>query len=270
MIRTMCQHWHGLVRGLGHRWPYALLIAMSASSLAAQSGPPTAALRGRVYDAVAGTPLAAVTVSFDGLDLRRFTDSAGGFVLQAPVGPYRVRLKRLSYRELTDTVTILDGDTTEHVYRLPHLPVALSEIVISGRTLTFPSFFEPAYKRAAGGRGAFFTREDIEQYNAKDFEALLNRVPGVRANERGVTFQRCQSGLEVTRSPNLKPKVQVWIDGYRVVTGRDTAAIWAALASVKPYMIQIMEVYPGVATIPAEFLSDACAVVVIWTKRDSP
>jgi len=48
----------------------------------------------------------------------------------------------------------------------------------------------------------------------------------------------------------------------------DPHGIYDALRSVKPQSIQIMEIYPGVATIPAEYLANACAVVLIWTKRD--
>jgi hypothetical protein len=48
----------------------------------------------------------------------------------------------------------------------------------------------------------------------------------------------------------------------------DFRGIYGAMSSVKPERIQIMEVYPNISSIPAEFLADACAVVVIWTKRD--
>lgn len=39
------------------------------------------------------------------------------------------------------------------------------------------------------------------------------------------------------------------------------------LRTVHPSSIQIMEVYSGLSQIPAEFLEDACAVIVICTKR---
>ena len=38
------------------------------------------------------------------------------------------------------------------------------------------------------------------------------------------------------------------------------------LELVPPTAIQAIEVYRGVAQIPAEFLDDACAVIAIWTK----
>ena len=97
----------------------------------------------------------------------------------------------------------------------------------------------------------------------------MNRIAGVSANDRGVTFQRCQSGMEKFSAPNSKPKVQVWIDGFRISIGADDpTGVLAVLRSVKPHAIQIMEVYTSISTIPAEFLVDSCAVTLIWTKRD--
>ena len=40
----------------------------------------------------------------------------------------------------------------------------------------------------------------------------------------------------------------------------------AGLRGVHPLSVEAMEVYTGVAQIPAEFLEDACAVIVIWTR----
>jgi hypothetical protein len=116
-------------------------------------------------------------------------------------------------------------------------------------------------------RGVFFTREDIEESNANEYKSLLDRIPGVSANDRGVTFNRCQSGLIAASDPDSKAQ------GTGTCTGWDSTRtipgeFYGALSSVKPERIQIMEVYPNISSIPAEFLADACAVVVIWTNRD--
>ena len=64
----------------------------------------------------------------------------------------------------------------------------------------------------------------------------------------------------------MKPKVQVYIDGHRMSAILNSAGVYEVLRLVKTQSIHIMEVYPGVATIPADFLNDACAVIAIWTK----
>jgi hypothetical protein len=236
----------------------------------AQEGNRIGNFRGRLLDSLTGLPIAGAAIEIDASGLRQFSDSSGRFMFAArPVGQHVIRARHLGYREATDTVQIREGDSAERGLVLRRVPQALGEIVVSGRAVTFPRYFEPAYKRAASGRGFFVTREDIVQWNAKDYEAILNRIPGVSANNRGVTFQRCQNGFEVFSNPNLTAKVQVWIDGHRVAIGRDDpTGLYNLIGSVPPHTIQLIEVYPSTALIPAEFLVDACAVIVIWTKRD--
>jgi hypothetical protein len=230
----------------------------------------TVKLRGRVLDSVTHAPIAGASIEISQTDLRQITDSAGRFAFASPPsGQHALRALHVGYLARSEDVSISPNDTLEHVIVLSHVPVQLGEVVISGKPVTFPRFFEEAYKRAARGRGVFFTREDIEESNANDYKTLLDRIPSVSANDRGVTFNRCQSGLIAAGDPTARPKVQVYIDGHRMaLDANDFRGIYGALSSVKPERIQIMEVYPNISSIPAEFLADACAVVVIWTKRD--
>jgi hypothetical protein len=150
---------------------------------------------------------------------------------------------------------------------LEAVPVELREVRIAGRVVSFPARFEEPYKRAASARGFYFTHDDIKAVDAYDYQALFNRIPTVDANDRGVTFQRCQAGLGAA-SGITKAKVQVWVDGYRM-TGRtsDVHEVSDVLKGVPVSSIEIMEVYPGPSMIPPAFLDDACAVILIWTKR---
>ena len=54
----------------------------------------------------------------------------------------------------------------------------------------------------------------------------------------------------------------MWIDGARVMTNNANEA----LDYVRPSDIEMIEVYRGVGQIPGEFLEDACAAIVIWTR----
>ena len=248
----------------------ALCLAHPTSTIAAQERTAAGTIRGQLVEASGGAAISGAVVALEGLGLQQYTDSAGRFVfVSVPIGRRVVVARRLGYLPITDTIAVTLSDTAMHRLALRRTAVMLNEITIAGRAYQYPPFFADAYKRAARGRGVFFTREDIAQLNAKDYETLLNRIPGVSANSRGVTFNRCQTGLELTRSnKRFTPKVQIWIDGNRVMNSGDTTDIYTVIGSVKPHMIQIMEVYPNVVSIPGEFLADACAVIVIWTKRD--
>lgn len=253
------------------RYVSVSLVIVATFAHTADSQASTGTWRGRVVDAATAAPLSAANIELGDSKTRQVTDSAGrfSFASVAP-GKHAITVLRLGYSELTDSVVVGIGDTAEAQFQLRAIPVSLAEVVIHGKSVQVPKFFEPAYKRMAAGKGTFFTREDIQQWNAKDWETLLNRVPGVHANERGVTFTRCQNGLDALRNSVVKSTVQVYIDGQRTtIAYSDTGGgVLSLLQSIKPHMIQIMEVYPSIGTIPGEFLADSCAVIVIWTKRD--
>lgn len=139
----------------------------------------------------------------------------------------------------------------------------LPAVKVAGRTVSVPPRFEDAYKRAATGRGAYFTREEIEATNPKDLAALMLRVPAVQVNDRGITFTKCEAGLPSPGSQMQTARVQVFIDNRRTST---SDGVQEVLKSIPVSSVQLMEVYTSVSRIPAEFVNDACAVIVIWTK----
>jgi len=144
-------------------------------------------------------------------------------------------------------------------------PAALPTVMVSGRRVTVPSRYEDAYRRAATGRGYYFTREEIEATNPIDLVALMLRVPMVQVNDRGITFQKCQAGLPSPGSGMQAAHAQVFVDNRRAsLTGAD--GVRQLLESIPVSTVQLVEVYNGVSRIPGEFVNDACAVIVIWTK----
>lgn len=153
--------------------------------------------------------------------------------------------------------TIRKVDTTS-VQTLPTVKVA-------GRMVSVPGRYAAAYKRAAAGRGFYVTREEIAATNPQDLESILSRVPTVQVNDRGVSFSRCQGGLPSPGQPLPAARIQVFIDGRRASL-TDNDGVRQLIGSIPVSTIQLLEVYTGVSRIPAEFVDDACAVIVIWTK----
>lgn len=239
----------------------------SGVSLSAQAST-TGELRGIVTDALSRRPIpdASIVVS-DNVPMQ-MSDSLGQFRFASLVsGTYVVRVRRVGYRESVERLTIEPGQELEQTFSLTRLPTVLKEVLVAGRIVRVTPAVEEAYKRAAKGRGFFFTRNDIQQLNPRDFQTLLNRIPTISANDRGITFQRCQGGLGSSRHEQEQSKVQLWVDGLRVSGRSALESVHDVLKTIHPSDIEIMEVYSGVARIPAEFLDDACAVIVIWTRR---
>ena len=198
-------------------------------------------------------------------------------------GVHAVSARRLGFTPVTHSVVLALSEPRVDTVYLERLPPLLSEVTIRGRALRVPTKYVDVIRRAASGWGTVFTREDIK--GAYDLKSLLWSLPGVRVNDRSVVFQRCQGELPPLMASALlapsprplaefenklgSPKVQVYIDGVRVTTvplDQNSDAVTTALRIVNPSEVEFMEVYRGVAQIPAEYLDDACAVIAIWTR----
>jgi hypothetical protein len=186
-------------------------------------------------------------------------------------GTHVVTVRSLGFTPVIDTITLSGTASVVHRVYLERLPPLLAEVKIRGRVVRVPLKFVDVLQRASSGWGALFTREDLK--TAPDAKSLLNRLPGVIAEDHRVAFQACAVSLD----PNAAPKVQVYVDGVRVTMvaqysnskargyGGDDE-ITLILKTVNPSDIEYIEVYRGPAEIPAEFVNDACAVIAIWTK----
>ena len=120
-------------------------------------------------------------------------------------------------------------------------------------THRYDGFFRRRLVRA----GTFRIRGDPTFTHAIHTGDLLVGIPGVR-----VSFGPGGTTVGFSRCRGAGSKVAVWIDGARVMTNNHNEA----LEYLRPGMIEMIEVYRGVGQIPGEFLEDACAAIVIWTR----
>jgi hypothetical protein len=242
--------------------------------------PPETLIRG-VVTTSEGLPVEGAEITVAGTTLVATTDSMGRFVLRGlPAGTHAVRIRRIGYKASVLGASLEDGDVKDvrivlerGTYELPEITVQADRLkpIEYGWTTRYDDFF----RRKQLGFGKFFTRSDIERWNPYRTANLLALVPGVHVRFRhpgasgtDVEFTRCE-------------RVGVWIDGWKqrynivsVAGGiRSRRPLDARpmltgiyLETVLPSQIEAMEVYRGPAEMPAEFLDDACAAIVIWTR----
>ena len=272
----------------------ACVLVLASAALAAQGSGTT--LRGRVVEAVDTLQgIGAVEVEILGAGLRRSTDRDGSYLfVNVPEGAFDVTARFIGYKSDKKRVAVRNGETAVVNFQLSRVTQTLTEVTVEGRRLKVPARFGEVYERASHGWGKFFTREDIQARNPMDVKSLLSAIPSVLINDRGITFQRCQAGLpspfnaatatKMSRNsimddvdgPERRPgNVQVYVDGIRMTRNNKAPDVPSsfqaqteadvALESVPPSSIQAIEVYTGVTRIPAQFATDACAAIVIWT-----
>lgn len=214
-----------------------------------------------VVDSATTAPLAEARVAINGSVVRTNAAGRGRAVVES--APHqRLTVTRIGYAPRDTMVDVAAGGSREVTLRLARLANTLNEVRINGRVVHAPARFADVLLRAAVGSGSLFTRDDFS--GVRDLKSLLATVPGVQVNDRGVTFLRCK-GESLARGGQAAPaNVQVYVDGLWLNTRGDNLA--EALRMVHPRDIEFVEVYDGITRIPAEFMSDACAVIAIWTR----
>ncbi len=186
-------------------------------------------------------------------------------------GMHAITVRRLGFTPVTWSLDLTRAEARVDTVFLERLPPLLAEVKVRGRMVVVPARFVDVLRRAESGWGTLFTREDLK--TAPDVKSLLSQLPGVYTSDKAVAFSRCGAQLD----PHAPKKVQVYVDGVRVTmlpqvpspeakgAGSDDE-ITMIFKSVNPSAIEFIEVYRGVAQIPADFVNDACAVIAIWTK----
>ena len=241
--------------GAGFRHGFTFLMLLALWSRAAQGQPAT--VRGSVVDS-AGRPIAGALLSVDGTPGLVSTDAQGLFLLaNLPPGARVVRVRAVGWKPVAFEIDLEPGAERTGKIALEHAVVQLPDL----RTAGDSSEVTPAGRRMAGfefrrrhNAGTFRDRAAIERMNALVAGDLLRNIPGVRvisgSTDSHVKFMRCSE------------RVSAWIDGDRV----RTAGPDEALGLIHPNDIEAIEIYRGLSQIPAEFLDDSCAAIVISTR----
>lgn len=229
--------------------------------------PPDSAIRnpavlvGEVVDVESGVPVAGALITLEpldeGPDPRSATADTAGIFQFRPVesGPYRVRIVRIGYRTLSDTVDLArDGETHLRAAMVPDA-VDMEPVVVTAvrRRAAFLRDFE---RRRARGFGHFMDREEIEGRMAHATSDLFRMIPGVR-----VVRRRAAQGPLLAMRGSCEP--QLYIDG--ISAGQQLSLDHM----VRPDDIEAIEVYSS-AGAPAQYASRTCGVILVWTRAAEP
>jgi len=203
----------------------------------------------------------------------RYTDENGRFEAKVPtVEAYRLRASRMGYVRTTTPLLWTDGYTQLHLdIRLDPDAVVLAPLEVVARARARPSpVLEGFHQREQSGFGHFITRREVEQRRPTLVTDLIATVPGVHLESTGRGLSRV---IYLSRGTRACP-AQIFVDG-RPLNPRTASGPGAYLTvddAVSPGSIEGIEVYSGLSTVPAEFLTPEamCGVVAIWTRRGGP
>lgn len=251
------------------RLPALGLCLALATPLGAQPG----AVALLVIDDATDAGLPDVHVSIAGQVGEGITDARGRFVYAPPrPGKVVLLLRRLGYNPGTVSVDIAAGDTVRVTYALTVAPQTLSTVAVTDTTNSRSPFLTGFDRRLANhaGSATYITRTEIDKRKPSQTTDLLRRVISITVvDSSGILMAVSRRVQKPVKGPAgvldlANCPLQVAVDGQLKEWGY-------AVNAITPEEIHGIEIYPGPASIPAEYASmrrdAACGLIMIWTRR---
>lgn len=260
---------------------HASRVCLLAAVALLAGAPPASAqtlVRGTLLDAASGQPIPSgvVTISANRGRWQRSaqSDSAGRFEFEdVSAGPYRLRARRVGYREAAGELGLSADSLVEVQLRMAAASVVLEPVtVVTRSTREVSPVLRGFYDRMQHGFGRYITREEIEARHAVYVADVLRHIP----NLRGTAGRMGSANGGFTHgSTGDRCGVVFFLDGLQLnqpgIAGRYTQRDFAIDDYVNADEVEGIEVYRGESDTPAEFVTRwvQCGTVVIWTRRGS-
>ncbi len=232
-------------------------LALGPASVRAQDREARGTVAGVVRDS-SGAGIAGAEITIVGTGLRAHTNPQGQFRLtNVPAGTISIGVRRLGFIPTVGTIVIGPDEAASMSVIVTPLAQSLAAVIVRGDRRfedhgRLAGFYQ---RRSRSSGGHFITRDQIDQRNPAQVTDLFRSVPGARIYSSTFT--------NVVRFRGMRCAPLVWLDGFPATAGEFD------LDALDPYIIEAIEVYLGVATVPPEFQwvrgGGSCGAIVIWT-----
>jgi TonB family protein len=217
-------------------------------------------INGTVRDS-AGT-IAFAEVSIVGTDAAVVTDEFGRFrFTSVPFGSVELKVRRLGYTPTTQIIQFSKGTEPVVEILMSAAPGYLPSVEVHEPRQVYDSRLQGFKDRSTKGIGYFITRERLEKLASYRFSDVIREVPGARLR----TLRGGGTTINL-RGANCAPLV--------FVDGNPAGAGVVDLDMFDLGMVEGIEVYSGLASVPPEFVTarglDRCGVVAIWSRPFRP
>lgn len=263
-----------------------LLCAAAALLLGAAPARAQGLFTGVIVDNTTNAPVEGARVTLLSQQGRRLrsvvTALDGRFSFVPSPGYYRFRVERVGYVQVNTAHIRVVRDSVDLEIRLRDDAVMLAPVTVVARSGRVSPVLAGFYQRMENGFGRYITRDQIETRQPGNITDMLRMLPGVRMHPRS-----SGAGSDVVMN-RAAPRmggcpVQIFLDGIRInrsdapIVNRDSldqdlVALNESIALddlADPSELEGIEVYYGLAGVPAEFMGpDArCGTVAVWTRE---
>ena len=240
-----------------------VLVACSllgAAHVAMAQAPGAGTVAGVALDA-RGHAIAGVAIEIPQGTARAHTDSTGAFrVAGVPAGVVTLRARRLGYAPIATAVDVRASEEVRVELRFVATVQHLDAVEVRDRRdpseARLAGFRDRQARKASGGH--FITRAQLDQRSNTRLIDVIRELPGVRIRaatrlaDRSVRF----------RGASCPPFV--FIDGFPAVAGE------FELDNIDLSTVEGIEIYPGLASVPAQFQGvrgqHRCGVIAVWSR----
>ena len=247
----------------------AMIMALVTAQAGAQQ---TAAINGHVVDATTKAPIGRAQVQIVGTTRGVATAEDGRFrITGLPAGTYQVRVLRIGYSAITQSITAGSADAAPVEFALSAVAVKLDEVVTTATG-------ETTRKREQGNVVGTLTPEPAKLASAGNVSQLLTgRVPGVDiAAPGGTVGSSARVRIRGASSLSLSNDPLLIVDGIRVENGTSSTTIGVGgqvpsrFNDINPEDIEKIDVLKGPAAGALYGTAAANGVIQVTTKRGRP
>jgi hypothetical protein len=222
---------------------------------------PTGGIRGVVRDSLGGLVTSA-HVTLKGSTMATTSDSVGTFRLSGVTpGDAVLEVRRLGYRPAVALVRISAGSDVEADVRLAPVPEQLAPVEIRRRAEVYDSRLAGFNARRSKHVGYFVTREKLDRMSSARFVDAIRDLPGV-------SMRTLRGGVVTVSLRGARCSPMFYIDGFPAISGP------MDLDMIDLSGVEGIEVYAGMSSIPAEFMSvvggESCGVIAVWSRPTKP
>ena len=241
------------------------ITALWGAPLAAQQ--PTT-IAGRVTDATSGQPIVAAQVSVVGTTLGTQTNGEGSYAIRGVgAGQVEVRVLRVGYAELKQTVTVTAGQVNTANFQMRAVAVTLTPVVTTATG-------EQRRVEVANAIANIDAAKTVETRPVSNVGDLLTaRAPGVQVLPGTQTGTGARVRIRGTSSLSLSNDPIYVIDGVRMesTSGSSSIGVGGSVPSrvgdLNPEEIESIEIVKGPSAATLYGTDAANGVIVIRTKR---
>lgn len=229
-------------------------------------------ITGMVTDASSGTPLVGVQVVVEGLTIGGLTNASGRFLIQnVPAGPQQLRAVLLGYGPVTQTVSVVTGETAQLDFQLSLSAIALDEVVVT-------AVGEQRKREIGNALGSIKAAEVVAEAPITSVSELIQgRASGVSVGQSsGSTGLGSRIRIRGSNSISLSNEPLLYVDGIRVSSANNDLGIGqniytggqepSRLNDFNPEDIESIEIVKGPAAATLYGTEAANGVIRITTK----